>query len=255
MKMFITILVVYFSISVFAQNAVTYKHDDTELEGYLAVPVEKKANYPVVLIVHQWVGLGGYEKGRADQLAGMGYLAFAVDIYGKGVRAKDSAEAGKLATIYRSDRKLMRDRINAALDFIKKDSRADGKRIAAIGYCFGGGVVLELARSGAELNGVVSFHGSLNTPDITDAKAIRCKVLVCHGADDPLVSAEELATFKKEMRDAAVDWQLISYGGAVHAFTDKKHEGAPKGSPVAYNAKADKRSWEHMKLFFGELFE
>ena len=149
----------------------------------------------------------------------------------------------------------MRDRVNAALDFIKKDPRTDSKHIAAIGYCFGGGVVLELARSGADLNGVVSFHGNLDTPKLEDAKNIKAKVLVCHGAVDPLVPDEQVNTFKKEMRDANVDWQLINYGNAVHAFTDKKHKDAKKGSPVAYDALADKRSWGHMMLFFNEILK
>ena len=192
MKQLLMSLVLIFSLSLKAEETVSYKHGDQELEGFIVQPKEQKSSYPVVLIVHQWKGLGDYEKKRAKQLAGMGYLSFAVDIYGKGIRAKDTKEAGQLATKYRSDRKLMRDRINAALDFIKKDKRADKKRIAAIGYCFGGGVVLELARSGADLKGVVSFHGNLDTPDTADAKKIKCKVLVCHGAADPLVPDEQV---------------------------------------------------------------
>jgi dienelactone hydrolase len=161
-----------------------------------------------------------------------------------------AAEAGK----YKADRALLRGRINAALEMLKRESRTDPDRIAAIGYCFGGTTVLELARSGANVAGVVSFHGGLDSPQPEDGKAIRCRVLALHGADDPFVPAKDVAAFGEEMRQAQVDWQMISYGGAVHSFT-LWDAGADAASGAAYNKRADDRSWEAMRLFFSELFQ
>ena len=256
MKKLASALVFCLCLSGVAQNAVTYKHGETELEGYLAVPAEKKASYPVVLVVHQWMGLGDYEKGRADQLAKMGYLAFAVDIYGKGVRAKDAGEARKLATLYRKDRKLMRDRINTALDFIKKDTRADSKRIAAIGYCFGGGIVLNMARQGVDLKGVASFHGPVATKSPAKEGDVKAKVRVYNGAADPFVKKEQLEAFEEEMKNAGVDYQVISYEGAKHSFTNKgaDENGKKFGLPLEYNKAADEQSWAAMQTFFKGLF-
>jgi dienelactone hydrolase len=147
---------------------------------------------------------------------------------------------------------LLRARINAALGFLRKQERVNPQQIAAIGYCFGGTTVLELARSGAEILGVVSFHGGLNTPTPADAKNIKAKVLACHGADDPFVPADEVSAFEKEMRDAKVNWQLVAYGNAVHSFTDKG-AGNDNSKGAAYNAEADRRSWEAMKSFLEEV--
>ena len=204
-------------------KTVEYTHGDVVLEGYLAYDDARTAPQPGVLIVHQWMGLTDYEKMRARMLAEMGYIAFAADIYGKGVRPKNTQEAAAQATKYRSDRKLMRDRVTAGLEKLRSMDNVDVSKIAAIGYCFGGGVVLELARSGADIAGVVSFHGNLDTPNPADAANFQAKVLVCHGADDPYVPMEQVDAFWKEMATAGVDWQLIAYGGAVHSFT---HETA-----------------------------
>ena len=182
-----------------------------------------------------------------------GFHTFALDMYGKGVRAKTPEEAAKLSGIYKGDRPLMRARAQAGLDELRKQPLVDPARIAAIGYCFGGTTVLELARSGADVAGVVSFHGGLGTPQPADAKNIKGKVLVLHGADDPHVPPAEVAAFQDEMRKAAVDWQMIYYGGAVHSFTNPG-SGTDASTGVAYNEKADKRSWEAMKAFFKELF-
>jgi dienelactone hydrolase len=191
---------------------------------------------------------------RTDQLAKLGYIAFAIDMYGKGVRAKDAKEAGTLSGTYTSDRLSMRSRAGAGLEVLKNHSLADPKRIAAIGYCFGGTTVLEMARSGAELAGVVSFHGGLATPNPGDAKNIKGKILVLHGADDPFVPPKQVIAFQEEMRNAGVDWQMVSYGGAVHSFTNPDSGNDPsKGA--AYNEKADKRSLEAMKDFFAEILK
>ncbi|MGD0236602.1 MAG: dienelactone hydrolase family protein [Syntrophorhabdales bacterium] len=233
---------------------VAYKQGDATLEGYLAWDDALTGKRPGVLIIHEWWGLNDYIKGRADQLAQMGYVAFAADIYGKGKRAKDATEAGQLAHIYWSDRKLLRARANAGLDILMRYQLTDPKRVAAIGYCFGGTTVLELARSGADIAGVVSFHGGLDTPDPNDAKNIKAKVLVLTGADDPNVPASQVLAFADEMRKARVDWQLVMYGGAVHSFTNPASGNDPSKG-VAYNEKADRRSWQAMKDFFAEMFK
>jgi len=187
-------------------------------------------------------------------LAGLGYNVFAADIYGKGIRPKTPAAAGTEAGKYKNDRALLRSRVLAALDVLRQHELTDSKRMAAIGYCFGGTTVLELARSGAEIIGVVSFHGGLSTPDSNDAKKIKAKVLALHGADDPNVPPAEVAAFEQEMRQGGVDWQLVAFGGAVHSFTDWD-AGHDNSKGAAYNEKADRRSWEAMKQFFAELFK
>jgi dienelactone hydrolase len=234
-------------------EAVDYRHGDAVLEGYLAYDGEVDGKRPGVLIVHQWKGLGDYEKMRAGQLAKLGYVAFALDMYGKGIRPKDRKEAAEEAGKYRDDRALMRSRANAGLEVLKGHPLVDPSRVAAIGYCFGGGTVLELARSGADVAGVVSFHGNLDTPDPNDAKKIKAKVLVLHGADDPHVPPDQVTAFQEEMRSASVDWQLIAYGGAVHSFTSAGAGNDPSRG-AAYNANADRRSWQAMQSFFAEIF-
>jgi dienelactone hydrolase len=183
----------------------------------------------------------------------LGYVAFCADIYGKGVRPADTKEAGAQAGKYKKDRALLRERVNAGLAELKKSELVDAKRTAAIGYCFGGTTVIELARSGAEVLGVVSFHGGLDSPTPADGKNIKGKVLVCHGADDPFVKAADLAAFEEEMRAAQVDWTLIKYGGAVHAFTQPL-AGNDNSKGAAYNEKADRRSWAALKLFLAGIF-
>jgi dienelactone hydrolase len=231
-----------------------YRDGDVVCEGYIVYDETIKEKRPGVLVVHEWTGLGEYEKRRAKEIAEMGYVALAADIYGKGVRAHTSEEASSLAAKFRSDRATLRSRARAALEALKKHPLVDPAKVAAIGYCFGGGTVLELARSGAELSGVVSFHGNLDTPNPEDAKNINCKVLVLHGADDPLVPQEHISAFQEEMRSGGVDWQMVFYGGAVHSFTNPASGNDPSKG-VAYNERADRRSWEAMKAFFAELFE
>jgi len=234
-------------------SVIEYKQGDTILEGYLAWDDSTTVSRPGVLIVHEWTGLGPYVKKRAEMLAKLGYVAFAADIYGKGIRPSTPAEAGKTATYYKDNRPLLRARVRAGLDTLKAQKYVDPRRLAAIGYCFGGTTVLELARDGADISGVVSFHGGLSTPKPGDARNIKAKVLALHGADDPFVKAEEVAAFQDEMRSAKVDWQFVSYGNAVHSFTNPE-AGDDNSKGAAYNEKADKRSWEAMKLFFEEIF-
>jgi dienelactone hydrolase len=234
-------------------QTIEYQQGDTALEGYLAYDDAVAGKRPGVLVVHQWFGLTDYEKHRAEQLAALGYVAFCADIYGKDSRPKNVQEAGAQAGKYKGDRALLRARVNAALDELKKNDLVDAGRVAAIGYCFGGTTVLELARSGADLNGVVSFHGGLDSPTPADGKNIKCKVLVLAGADDPFQKPDDLTAFESEMRDAKVDWQIVFYGGAVHAFTQPNPGFVNAGAK--YNEKADKRSWQAMKDFFAEIFK
>jgi len=237
---------------------VEYDHDGQALVGYLAYDpaiIDGMGPRPGVMIIHDWDGIDEYEKGRAKQLAELGYVAFACDIYGKGNDAGEPGKAGEWAGKFRNnDRTLFRARANRGLEFLKEQPQSDDEKIAAIGYCFGGTGVLELARSGAELEGVVSFHGGLGTPNPEDGKNIKTPVLVCHGDDDPHVPESEVDAFLKEMKDGDVDYQFVAYADAVHSFTKVKAGNDPsKGS--AYNEKADKRSWEHMQVFFDEVLK
>jgi dienelactone hydrolase len=234
-------------------ETVDYQQGDTPLEGYLAYDDSTSVARPGVLVVHNWLGLTDDTRAIADRLAKLGYTAFAADIYGKGVRPANQQEAGALAGKYKADRPLLRKRAEAGLDELRKQKQADQKRIAAIGYCFGGTTVIELARDGAEIAGVVSFHGGLDSPTPADGKNIRTKLLILHGANDPTNPPENVAAFQQEMRDAKVDWQMIYYGNAVHGFTDKT-AGTDASKPMAYNAKADRRSWQAMRDFFAEIF-
>jgi dienelactone hydrolase len=256
-KILTTLLILITSLrlqgAIYHEN-IDYKEGDTPLQGYLAYDASLKGPRPGVLIIHQWKGLTDYEKKRADMLAQLGYNVFALDIYGKDSRPKDTTEAGAIATKFKNDRSLFRTRAQAGLAILQKNELTDPKRIAAIGYCFGGTGVIELARSGADIAGVVSFHGGLDSPTPFDGKNIKCKVLALHGADDPHVPAQDIAAFESEMKNAGVDWELIKYGGAVHAFTDW-NAGTDNSKGAAYNERADKRSWEDMKQFFAEIFK
>jgi dienelactone hydrolase len=243
-----------FGFAAVKTETVEYTDGKTVLEGYLAWDESLPGKRPGVVAVHEWTGLGDYVKGKVRQLAGMGYVAFAADIYGKGIRPQSPEEAGKVAGIFKNDRALTRSRISAALAQLLKNKNVDPKRVAAIGYCFGGMVVLELARSGATVAGVVTFHGSLDTPTPGEAKNIKAKVLALQGGDDPHVPVSARQAFEEEMRSGGVDWQMVVYGGAVHAFTNPAAGNDPaKGA--AYNEKADRRSWEAMGRFFEEIFK
>ncbi len=231
---------------------VLYKDGSAELEGYLAKDPSKKSDRGLI-IVPDWKGVSAFYEDKAKAMASEGYVVLVADIYGKGVRPKTNEEAGAQAGKYKGDRPLLRSRVGAALARLKQEKGVSADKIVAMGYCFGGTTVLELARAGANVDGVVSFHGGLSTPTPADAKNIKGKVLVLHGADDPNVPDTEVAAFEKEMRDAGVDWQLVKYSGAVHAFTNPG-AGNDNSKGAAYNEKADKRSWVAMKDFFKEIF-
>jgi dienelactone hydrolase len=222
------------------------------LEGYYVYDDATPGPRPGVLVVHDWRGLTDTTKNRANMLAGLGYAALAVDIYGKGVHPQTVTEYGQTMTPYKQDRSLYRLRLRAGLAEIRKHAEVDPKKIAAIGYCFGGTGVIELARDGADVLGVVSFHGGLDSPS-ADGKNIKCKVLALCGADDPFENPADFKAFQEDLKSSGVDYSIISYGHAVHAFTD--HDVDLLNLPGAkYNEKADKRSWQAMKDFFDEIF-
>jgi dienelactone hydrolase len=233
---------------------VEYKQGDQTLVGYLAYDSAMKGARPGVLIVHAWMGLDDYTKRRARELAELGYVAFAADIYGKGNLPKNADEASKLATQYRSgDRKLLRARSQAGLDELLKNKMVDKNKVFAMGYCFGGSAVMELAMTGAPLKGVVTFHGGMDyAQTMSDVKNIKAHVLILHGALDPYSPMDQVSALEKAMNDAKLDYQVVLYSGAVHSFTDPGAGNDPsKGA--AYNPIADKRSFVAMKDFFAEL--
>lgn len=232
---------------------IEYKQGDTVLEGYFVYDNAIQGKRPGVLVVHEWWGLNEYAKHRADELAKIGYAAFALDMYGKGIVAKDRTEAGNLAGQVRG-KPVMRERARAGFDVLVSQDVVDAKKAAAIGYCFGGTTVLELAYSGAPVVGVVSFHGGITSPKAEEDKSIHAKILVCHGAEDPHVPPDDVRAFSEAMERSGADWQLIAYGGAVHAFTNPA-AGDDKSKGAAYNQKADARSWKHMKTFLKEVFQ
>lgn len=234
-------------------ETVQYKQGDTTLKGYLAYDDSAQGRRPGVLVVPEWWGLTDYAKHRAQMLAQLGYVAFAADMYGDGKTTNDVKEAGQWAGALKGNRQLLRQRVRAGLDALKARPQVDPGKTAAIGYCFGGTSVIELARSGAQLGGVVSFHGGLDSPDPSAGANIKCRLLICHGANDTFESPEDIAAFEKELKDHHVDWQMNIYANAVHSFTNP--EADKHGIPgVAYNHEADVRSWQAMQLFFHDLF-
>lgn len=241
-------------------RTVEYTQDTVTLQGVLvADPAGGKAGAggkvgrPGILLFSDWMGVSDEARSKAESIARLGYVVLVADIYGKGKNPKDQKEAGALAGIYKSDRALMRQRAEAGLRQLLAEPGVDTTRLAAMGYCFGGTVALELARTGAPLDGVVSVHGNLDTPDPAMAKNIKGRVLVLHGADDPFVPPEQVRNFQDEMRGAGADWSMVYYGGAVHSFTNPKAGNDPsKGA--AYNAAADARASEALKGFYADVF-
>jgi dienelactone hydrolase len=237
-------------------KAVPYEQGGVKLEGFLAYDDSFKGQRPGVLVVSEWWGLNDYAKGRAKQLADMGYVAFAADMYGAGVTTTDPKKAGELAGQFYG-KPLMAERAQAGLDQLTKTGLVDEKKVAAIGYCFGGAVCQALAYSGAPLAGIVSFHGSLIPATPEAAAKNKAKFLICHGAIDPFVKPEAIDVFKKSLDDGHFDYQFISYAGAVHAFTNPEADALRVSASlpgIGYNEPAARRSWQHMKLFFDEIF-
>lgn len=225
---------------------VDYTFDGAVYQGYFAYDDAVSGKRPAVMVVHTWLGHGGYVRRRARELAAMGYLAFANDMYGKGKYAKDHEEAAALAGAVRGDYKVLRARAAAGIARLREHPLAAAAKTAAIGYCFGGSSVLELARSGADLKAVVSFHGNLDTKSPAKKGAVKAVVSVQHGGADTRVGAA-IPEFEKEMNAAGADWWLSTYSGAKHGFTEREH-------PEVYDAAADRRSWAAMQDLFREVF-
>lgn len=233
---------------------VTYKIGDKEFKGIVVRDTAVSAQRPGVLVVPEWWGVNDYVKHRATMLADMGYIAFVADMYGGGQNTKDPGQAGKWAGEVKGNRNLMRQRAMAALDQLKAQPGVDQNKLAAIGYCFGGTTVLEMARADAPVKGVVSFHGGVEPGNAPTAPQIHAKVLVLHGAADPTMPPTAVPNLEKELTQAKADWYLVAYGGAVHAFTNPEAGNDPTKA-TAYNAEADRRSWQAMKDFFAEIFK
>jgi len=231
---------------------VPYTQNGATLKGYLAYDDAITGKRPGVLVVHEFWGLNDFAKLRAEKLAEMGYVALAADMYGEGKVTQDPEEARRLAGHIRST-PLMRERARAALQVLASQKMVDPQRLAAIGFCFGGTTVLELVYSGAPVLGVASFHGGLTVPKPEDWKNCRASFLILHGADDPHIKAEDIATFQQAMRQGGADWQMNLYGGAVHSFANPA-AGSDKSKGVAYDPKAAARSWQAMQLFLKEIF-
>lgn len=249
MKLFLLFLLPAVAFAKVKTEKIVYEKNGTKFEGFIAWNDSVKKPAPGILVFHDWMGNGVFTENKARELAELGYVAFAADIYGQGIRPKDGKEASELANKYKSDRKVMRERAEAALEALSKDKHVNKERIAAMGYCFGGTVALEMGRAAAPLKSIVSFHGGLSTP--MKADKMNSKVLVLHGGDDPYVPASEVSDFEAEMRAAKADWQLLAYGNTVHSFTNPDAGNDPsKGA--AYNELSAKRAWEQMKNFLKE---
>lgn len=235
---------------------VEYVAGGTTMKGYLAYDQKVQGKRPGILVVHEWWGQNAYVRKRARMLAQLGYTALALDMYGEGKTAQHPDDAGKFASEVMKNFPIAKERFLAALEFLKKQPTVDPDRIAAIGYCFGGGVVLNMARQGVDLKGVASFHGSLAVVKPIEPTQIRAAVRVYNGADDTFSTPEQIEALKKEMADQKVNFKFVNYPGAVHSFTNPEATAIGKKfkMPVAYNAKADKESWADMEQFLKEIF-
>ncbi|HET6922969.1 MAG TPA: dienelactone hydrolase family protein [Anaeromyxobacteraceae bacterium] len=236
---------------------VDYGAPGVTLKGYYVYDDAKAGKRPGVLVVHEWWGHNEYARKRARMLAGMGYAALAVDMYGDGKQAMHPDDAGKFAGETTKNFDVARARFQAAQEFLSRQPQVDAKRIAAIGYCFGGGVVLNMARQGADLRGVASFHGSLGAAKPAQPGSVKAKVVVFNGADDPFVKAEAIEAFKKEMTEAKADFRFVNLPGAVHSFTnpDADELGKKFNMPLRYDAAGDQKSWSELQAFLAGVFK
>ncbi|HET6460188.1 MAG TPA: dienelactone hydrolase family protein [Syntrophales bacterium] len=235
---------------------VSYDARGVVMKGYLAYDENIKTKRPGVLVVHEWWGLNDYARKRALMLAELGYAALAVDMYGEGKVATHPDEAGKFSSELMKNFDVGKARFMAAMDFLKGEPTVDPARIAAIGYCFGGGIVLNMARQGVDLRGVASFHGNLTAVKPAQPGSVKAKILVLHGADDKFVTKGQVEAFENEMKAAGADFKFVSYPGAGHSFTnpDADELGKKYNIPIAYNRDADKKSWEELKKFLRDIF-
>lgn len=229
-----------------------YKDGNEVFAAHVAWDEAVSGIRPGVLVAHAWGGRKEFEDRKAERLAELGYVGFALDLYGKGITGDSPEENRKLMTPLLEDRQLLERRIKLALEEMRGLAQVDAHKVAAIGFCFGGLCVLDLARSGADVRGVVSFHGLLGAPDNVSARPIKAKALVLHGWKDPLAPPEDVLAFAEEMNSRGADWQLHAYGNALHAFTNPGANDADHG--LVYDAVAERRSWDSMWLFLNEVF-
>ncbi len=236
---------------------VTYEANGTKLKGYVAYDDSIEGKRPGVLVVHEWWGLNEYARKRARMFAEQGYTALALDMYGNGHQSHHPDDAKKFATEVRTNEKLAKARFDAALNLLKKDKTVDPNNIAAVGYCFGGAVALNMARLGEPLKAVVSFHGSLGTDHPAEPGKVKARIASFTGEDDPFIPAAQVAAFRQEMDTAGVTYKVVTYPGAKHAFTnpDADKDGQEFSLPLAYNAAADKASWEESLVFLADAFK
>ena len=234
-------------------ETVKYKAGDTPLVGHLAYDDAAKGKQAAVIVVPEWWGMNDYVKKRAEMLAAEGYVAFAIDMFGEGKSTEHPEQAGPWASAVRGQAGVAKARFMAGYDLLKANPRVDPTRIAAIGYCFGGAIVLSMAMDGADLAGVVSFHGALPQEPVAAGTSVKAKILVAHGAEDSLIPAEQVETFQNNLRNASADWQFQVYSGAKHGFTNPD-AGRYGMQPIAYSESADRRSYQAMKTFFAEIF-
>ena len=232
---------------------VSYKQGETELQGFFAWDAQAKGKQPGVIVVHEWWGHNQHARNQAIRLAKAGYVGFALDMYGKGKVTTHPPDAQAFATEATKDPQLVKARFLAALDVLQKDPHVDAERVAAIGYCFGGGIVLAMARQGVELDAVVSFHGSIATQQPAAPGAVKARLLVLNGEDDGMVTAEQIAAFKKEMTAAHANFKFVNLPHAKHSFTNPDADKVGMAA-LAYNADADKASWDAMQKLFAEVF-
>lgn len=258
---FVSVIFFSFSAILFAQNnlvsrEVEYSSNGITMKGYLVYDSSIEGKRPGILVVHEWWGHNQYARKRADMLAGLGYTAFALDLYGNGKQANNPDEAGAFASEVMTNIETAKERFQAAYDILNQDETVDANQIGAIGYCFGGGFVLNMARLGVDLKGVVSFHGSLNTNNPAVVNKIKSKILVCNGEADSFITKEDIINFNEEMKNAGVDYSFINYPNSLHAFTNPEANiNAQKfGLKIAYNKEADEKSWIDMQNFFKSVF-
>lgn len=236
---------------------ISYSADTLTMNGYIAYDANAEGKRPGILVVHEWWGHNDYARQRADMLAELGYVALAVDMYGGGKQAAHPEDAMKFTSEVLASLDGAKARFESAMETLKANENVDADKIGAIGYCFGGSVVLSMANAGFDLDAVAAFHGGIGLPIWPEEDGVKAKVLVCNGADDPFVTAEQLANFKNKMDSAGVDYNYIAYEGAVHSFTSKAADemGKKFDMPLAYNAAADSASWEEMKKLFEGSFK
>lgn len=261
MKKLLVAMSLWCLVSSVAQAAVqgkevSYQADGVTLKGYIAYDDAFKGARPAVLVVHEWWGHNDYARKRATMLAELGYTALAVDMYGDGRQAHHPDEAGKFATEVSKSMPMAKARFEAGMKLLREEKTVDASQIAAIGYCFGGNIVLNMARMGEDLKGVASFHGSLGSDSPAQPGKIMARIVSFSGEADPMIGADSVAAFKKEMDNAGANYRVVTYPGAQHAFTNQEADklGKKFKLPLAYNASADKDSWRQVTVFLKEIF-